>query len=61
MILVQYCHNLKKEKNHPSENLQLNNLDIFQSIKLHILVEKILPISFKLKFTPNTLGCNGLT
>jgi len=48
------------KKYHPSENLKFNNLGIFQSLKLHILMEKILPISLKLNFTPNTLGCYGL-
>jgi len=35
----------------------INYFGIFQSLKLRILVEKILPISLKLNFTPNTLGC----
>jgi len=39
-----------------SGNLQFNNLDIFQSIKLRILMEKILRISLKPNFTPSTLG-----
>jgi len=55
---VQYCHDLKKY--HPSGNLKLINLVIFQSLKLRILVEKMLAISHNLNFTPNTLGCNGL-
>jgi len=46
---------------HRSGNLKFNNLGIFQSLKLRILVEKILPISFTLNFTPNTFGCYGLT
>jgi len=46
-------------KYHPSENLKFNNLGIFQSLKLRILMEKILPISLKLNFTPNTLGGMG--
>ena len=38
------------------------NLGIFQSLKFRILMEKkILSISLKLNFTPNTLGCHGLT
>jgi len=41
---------------HPSGNQKFNNLGIFQSLKLRILMEKILPISPKLNFTPNTLG-----
>jgi len=48
------------KKYHPSGNLEFNNLGIFQSLKLHILMEKILPISLKLNFTPNTLGSYGL-
>ena len=31
------------------------NLVIFQSLKFHILMEKILSISLKLNFTPNTV------
>ena len=46
---------------HPSRNKKINNLGIFQSLKLHILMEKILIISLKLNFTPNTLDCYGLT
>jgi len=48
------------EKYHPSGNLKFINLGIFQSLKMRILMEKILPISLKLNFTPNTLGCYGL-
>jgi len=51
---VQYCHNLKKY--YFPENLKFNNFDIFKSLKYHIFTEKILPISLKLNFTPNTLG-----
>jgi len=32
-------------------------LDIFLSLKLHILMEKIFSISLMLNFTPNTLDC----
>jgi len=46
------------KKHHPSKNLKFNNLGIFQSLKLCILI--ILPISLKLNFAPNTLGCYGL-
>jgi len=53
-ILTQY------KKYHPSGNLKLNNLGLFQSLKLRVLLEKILPISLKLNFIPNTLGCYGL-
>jgi len=55
---VQYCHDLKKYQ--PSGKLKFNNLGIFQSPKFRILMEKILPISLKLNFTSNTLGCYGL-
>jgi len=48
------------KKYHPSGNLKFNYLDIFQSLKLHILIEKILSISLKLNFTKNTLGGHGL-
>jgi len=46
---------------HSIGNLKFNNLGIFQSLKLHILVEKVLPISLMLNFTPSTQGCYGLT
>jgi len=36
-------------------------LGIFQSLKLRISIEKILLIYLKLHFTPNTLGCYGLS
>jgi len=48
------------KKYHPSETLKFNNYGIFQSLKFRILMEKILSISLKLNFTPNTLGCYGL-
>jgi len=48
------------KKYHPSGNLKFNNLGILQSLKLRNLMEKILRISLKLSFTPNTLGCYGL-
>jgi len=51
---------IQNKKYHPSGNLKFINLGIFQSLKLRILTEKILPISLKLNFTPNTLGCYGL-
>jgi len=47
-------------KNHSFENLKFNHLDISQSLKLRVLVGKIFPISLKLNFIPNTLGCYGL-
>jgi len=49
------------KKYHPSGNLKLNNLGIFKSLKLHILVEKILANSLNLNFTPHTLGCFRLS
>jgi len=48
-----------KKYHHPG-NLKFNNLVIFQSLKLRISMEKILSISLKLNFSPNTLGCYGL-
>jgi len=48
------------KKYRPSGNLKFNKLGIFQSLKIRILMEEILPISLKLNFTPNTLGCYGL-
>jgi len=50
----------QSKKYHPSENLKFYNLGILKSLKLRILVRKILPISLKPNFTPNTLGCKGL-
>jgi len=49
------------KKYHPSGNLKFYYLGIFQSLKLRILLGKILSISLKLNFTPNILGCYGLT
>jgi len=49
------------KKCHPPENKKINYLGIFQSLKLRISMEKILSILLKLNFTPNTLGCYGLT
>jgi len=40
--------------------MKFDYLDILQSLKLRILVEKNLSISLKLNFTPSTLGCYGL-
>jgi len=51
---------LKSKKYHPSGNLKCNNLGVFQSLKLRYLIGKILRISLKLNFSPNTLGCYGL-
>jgi len=51
---------LQLKKYHVSGNLKFNNSDIFLSLKLHCSMGKILRISLKL-FTPNTLGCYGLT
>jgi len=50
----------QSKKYHPSGNRKFNNLGIFQSLKLLNLMGKILRISLKLSFTPNTLGCHGL-
>jgi len=47
-------------KYHPSGNLTFNYLGIFQSLKLRISMEKILPISLEPNFTPNFLGGYGL-
>jgi len=44
---------------HPSVNLKINNLGISQSLKLRILVEKILPISLNLNVTPNIWADTG--
>jgi len=48
------------EKYHPFGNLNFYYLGISRSLRLRILMEKILSISLKLNFTPNTLGCYGL-
>jgi len=48
------------KKYHSSGNLKFYNIGIFKSLKLRILVKKILRISLELNFTPNTLGCKGL-
>jgi len=45
------------KKYHPSGNLKFDYLGTLESFKLPILMEKkILSISRKLNFTPNTLG-----
>jgi len=51
---------LRFKKYHLSGNLKFNYLGISQSVKLRILMEKIISISLKLNFIPNTLGCYGL-
>jgi len=48
------------KKYHPSRNLKFYDLGILESLKMPILLKKFLPISLKLHFTPNTLGCKGL-
>jgi len=48
------------KKYHPSGNLKLIYLGIFQTVKFRILMEKILLISLKQNFTRNTLGCYGV-
>jgi len=37
-----------KKEYHPSGNLNFNNLSIFQTLRLRILKEKILPISLQI-------------
>jgi len=57
-----FCSVMSKfEKYNPSGNVKFNNLGIFQSLKLRHLMGKILRISAKLNFTPNTLDCCGLS
>jgi len=48
------------KKYRPSGNLNFNNLGISQGLKWRNSMGKILRISLKLNFTPNTLGCYGL-
>jgi len=48
------------KKYNPSGNLKFKYLSISQSLKLRILMGKILRISLYLNFTPNTLGCYEL-
>jgi len=61
-ILEDLCSEMSQfKKDHPSGNLKFNDLVIFKSFKFRILMEKILLISLKLNFTPNTLGCYGLS
>jgi len=48
------------KKYYRSGNLIFHNLGILKSLKLRILVKKILLISLKLNFTANNLGCEGL-
>jgi len=55
IFLVQYSH-ISKKKYHLSANLKFHKLDILQSLNLRILIGKILRISLKLNFIPNTLG-----
>jgi len=54
---VQYYQNKKKIS--PSENPKFNYLGIFQCLKLRNSMGKIVGISLKLNFTPNTLCCYG--
>jgi len=49
------------EKYHSSGNLKFNDLGNSKSLKFRILMKTILSIPLKLNFTPNTLGCYGLT
>ena len=56
------CSVLSQLKKYPpSWNLKFSNLRILKGLKLRILVKKIVPVSLKLNFTPNTLGCKELT
>jgi len=48
---------LHLKKYRTSGNVTFNYLGIFQSLRLRISMGKILKISLKLNFTPNTLGC----
>jgi len=50
----------KFKKYHSLGNLEFNDFGIFQNLKFRIFMEKIVPISLKLNFTPNTFGCYGL-
>jgi len=59
-VILEDLYGSVFKKCHPSGNLKFNYLGISQSLKLHILIGKILSISLKLNFTPNTLGCFGL-
>jgi len=47
------------EKCHPTGNLKYNNLGNISILKFRILLGKLLSISLKLNFSPNTLGCYG--
>jgi len=63
ILEVLFSSVLSNFKNyHPSGNLKFITLGIFQSLKLRNLMRKILEISLKQNFTPNTstLGCYGL-
>jgi len=46
------------KKYHAPENMKFNYLCIFQSLKLSILIEKIISISLEPNIT--SVGCNGL-
>jgi len=48
-----------KKYHHPG-NLKFNCLVNFRSLKLRILMEKLLSISLQLNISQNTLGCYGL-
>ena len=50
LLLLQF------KKYHRSGNLKFNNLGIFPCLKLRHIMGKILWISIKLNFTPNTLS-----
>ena len=44
----------------PFGNMKFNNLGNFWTLKISYFNGKKLPISLKINFTPNTLGCYGL-
>jgi len=50
----------KFQNYYPSGNLKFNYLGIFQSLKLHDLMGKVLAISLKLNFTPILWAVIGL-
>jgi len=56
IILEDLCSSLLSpfNKYHPSGNLKFDYLGIFKSLKLRFSMGKILSISLKLNFNPNT-------
>jgi len=51
----------KFKKYRPSGKLKFNNFGHFPKLEIALFNGKILRISLKLNFIPNTLGCYGLT